>query len=327
MNKMVLGIDVSKEKLDVVLLQGEDARHASFKNSEAGYARLEKWAAKYHAGSLHACLEATGQYGEGVAEYLYQQGHAVSIVNPVRIKSYAESKLRRNKTDRLDAHLIADFCLSQNPPLWSPPAPNVRLLQNLMRRLEDLEAMRQQERNRLQAGQLAPWVQEDLEAHVAYLDQRIQEIEQAIADHVDQDPELKRQRDLLVSIPGIGDKTAYLLLGEITHLENFEHVNELVAFCGLNPRQHRSGSSVNGRSRMSKKGSKRIRKALYFPALVAKQHNPILKPFAERLLKAGKPKMCVIGAVMRKLLHLVFGILKSGKPFDPNYRQKLPAAT
>lgn len=327
MNKVVLGIDVSKDQLDVVLLQGEVSQYASFKNSQAGYAKLEKWVAKRHAGAFHACLEATGQYGEGVAEYLYQRGQAVSIVNPARMKAYAESKLRRNKTDRLDAHLIADFCLSQDPPLWSPPPPGVRLLQNLMRRLEDLQAMRQQECNRLKAGQLAPWVQEDLQAHVRYLDQRIQEIEQAIQDHVDQDPELKRQRDLLVSIPGIGNKTACLLLGEIPHLEKFEHVNELVAFCGLNPRQHRSGSSIHGRPRMSKKGSKRIRKGLYFPALVARQHNPILKAFAERLLKAGKSKMCVIGAVMRKLLHLVFGILKSGRAFDPNYRQRLPATS
>lgn len=326
MDKAVVGIDVAKDTLEVVLAQGELSRHASFKNAEAGYAQLNKWIARYATSLVHVCLEATGQYGEGVAEYLYQQGHAVSVVNPVRIKAYAESKMRRNKTDKLDAYLIADFCASQDPPLWSPPPANVRLLQGLMRRLEDLQGMRQQERNRLQAGRLDPKVQEDLEAHLRFLEQRIREIQQAIEEHIHQDPDLKAQKDLLVSIKGIGDKTAYLLLSEIPALRDFKHVNELVAFCGLNPRKHASGSSINARPRLSKKGSSRIRKGLYFPAIVAQQHNPILKAFADRLLRTGKSKMCVIGAVMRKLLHLVFGVIKSGRPFDPFYTQ-LPPVT
>ena len=324
MTKAVVGIDVSKYTLDAVLAQGDVWRHSSFKNTEAGYVQLDKWVVKYAAGPAHACLEATGQYGEGIAEYLYQQGYAVSVVNPVRIKSYAESKLRRNKTDKLDAHLIADFCASQNPPLWSPAPENIRLLQGLMRRLEDLQAMRQQECSRLKAGKLAPWVQDDLQAHMSYLDQRIREIEQAIDEHVNHDPDLKKQTGLLVSIPGIGNKTAHLLLSEVPNLSTYQHVNELVAFCGLNPRQHCSGSSINGRPRLSKKGCSRIRKGLFFPAIVAQQHNPILKAFADRLLRAGKSKMCVIGAVMRKLLHLVFGILKSGQPFNPNHRHFSP---
>lgn len=326
MGKAVVGIDVAKDTLEVVLAQGELSRYASFKNAEAGYAQLNKWIARYAASSVHVCLEATGQYGEGVAEYLHQRGHGVSVVNPVRIKAYAESKMRRNKTDKLDAYLIADFCASQDPPLWSPPPANVRILQGLMRRLEDLQGMRQQERNRFQAGRLDPKVHEDLEAHLRFLDQRIREIQQAIEEHIHQDPDLKAQKDLLVSIKGIGDKTAYLLLSEIPALRDFKHVNELVAFCGLNPRKHSSGSSINARPRLSKKGSSRIRKGLYFPAIVAQQHNPILKAFADRLLRAGKSKMCVIGAVMRKLLHLAFGVLKSGRPFDPFYTQLPPIA-
>ena len=222
MDKAVVGIDVAKDTLEVVLAQGELSRYASFKNAEAGYAQLNKWIARYAASSVHVCLEATGQYGEGVAEYLYQQGHAVSVVNPVRIKAYAESKMRRNKTDKLDAYLIADFCASQDPPLWSPPPANVRILQGLMRRLEDLQGMRQQERNRLQAGRLDPKVQDDLEAHLRFLEQRIREIQQAIEKHIHQDPDLKAQKDLLVSIKGIGDKTAYLLLSEIPALRDFK---------------------------------------------------------------------------------------------------------
>lgn len=322
MDKVAVGIDVAKKTLDAVSVQGEVSRHASFKNTEAGYAQMEKWLDKYEASALHFCLEATGQYGEGVAEYLYQHKYAVSVVNPARIKAYSESRLRRNKTDKLDAALIADFCLHQNPSLWTPIPANVRTLQSWMRRLEDLQNIRQQEHNRLKAGELDSCVKEDLETHIAYLDQRIREMERTIEAHVAQDPELQTMRQLLISIPGLGNKTAHLLIAEIPFLNDFKHVNELVAFCGLNPRQRRSGSSINGKPRLSKIGSSRIRKGLYFPAIVAMKHNPILKAFAERLLKAGKTNLCVIGAVMRKILHLVFGILKSRQPFDPNYGQK-----
>jgi transposase len=328
MDKAAVGIDVSKDHLDIALLQEEGViRQARFKNNDAGFAKLEQWLQKYAPTGVHVCLEATGQYGEAVAEYLYQKGMTVSVVNPARIKAYADSKLRRNKTDKLDAVLIADFCARQNPAPWKPIPANVRILQGLFRRLEDLQIMRQQESNRLKSGRLAPAVEEDLQKHLEYLNQRMAEIEKAIQDHIRQDPDLEAQKELLMSIKGIGEKTAYLLLSEIPHLREFEHVNELVAFAGLNPQVHRSGSSINARPRLSKKGSSRIRKGLYFPAVVAKNKNPILKPFAERLLKAGKSKMCVIGAVMRKLLHLVFGVLKSGQPFDPNYRRKLLAAS
>jgi transposase len=187
--------------------------------------------------------------------------------------------------------------------------------------------MRQQEINRLKSGKLAPQVEADLKKHLDYLDDRIRELEKAIQEHTDQDPDLKQQKTLLVSIKGIGEKTAYLLLSEVPQLREFEHVNELVAFCGLNPQKHTSGSSIHAKPKLSKKGSSRIRKGLYMPAVVAKNKNPILMAFAERLLKAGKPKMCVIGAVMRKLLHLVYGILKSGQPFDPDHLLTCPSSS
>lgn len=323
MGKVAVGIDVSKDTLDVVAVQGDVSRHAGFKNNDAGHAQLQKWMIQYEASSIHVCLEATGQYGEPVATYLYQHNYAISVVNPVRIKAYGESRLRRNKTDKLDAALIADFCLQQNPPLWKPIPPNIRTLQSFMRRLEDLQGILQQERNRLQAGNLPPSVCQNLQEHIAYLKQRMKEIERQIQALVEEDDELSNIKRLLISISGIGQKTAHLLICEIPFLREFQHVNELVAFCGLNPRQRRSGSSINGKSRLSKIGSSRIRKGLYFPAIVAMKHNPILQVFADRLLKAGKPNLCVIGAVMRKLLHLVFGVLKSGQPFDPNYRHKV----
>lgn len=321
MDKAVVGIDIAKDSFDAIL-KTDTQRHANFKNTPEGYEKLMKWVSKYSSGPVHACMEATGQYGDELAEYIHERGWMVSIVNPKRIKAYAESQLRRNKTDKLDAALIVEFCARQEPALWSPPPANIKALQELMRRREDLMDMLHQEKNRLKAGKLNAQVQDSLEKHIAYLEARLKEIEEEIDHLVHDDPDLKQQKDLITSIKGIGDITAYMLLSEIPHLRDYTNVNELVAFCGLNPRQHRSGSSINGKPRLSKTGSSRIRKALYFPAVVAKTRNPIMVAFAEGMASRGKPTMCIIGAIMRKLLHLVYGILKSGKPFDPDFGRK-----
>ena len=326
MSKSILGIDIAKETFDVILLVSGQAQHASFDNSPHGFTRLNKWLKKKQAGLVHACLEATGRYGEALAEHLHEAGHEVSVVNPARIKSYAQSQLKRNKTDRLDAHLIADFCRTQSPALWTPPPPAVRELQQMVRYLDALQSMRQQERNRLSSGLTDEVVIVSLTNHIAFLDQQIDDLQQQIQDHIDRHPDLKQQKDLLTSIPGIGDLTASKLLAEIRDIHAFEDVRQLVAFAGLNPRQHCSGSSVRGRSRLSKTGSASLRHALYFPAIVACTHNPVIRAFCQRLADRGKVPMVIIGAAMRKLLHIVYGVLKSGQPFDPSLATGFEAA-
>lgn len=319
----VLGIDVSQDYLDTLLLREEHAPEAAqFENSAKGFNSLRHFLKKRQLKSLHACLEATGYYGDDVAHALHKLGYQVSVVNPARIKAYADSRLSRNKTDALDAALIADFCRTQQPEAWTPPPPEQRELQVLVRHLDNLKAMRQQEVNRRQAGIPSQTVLKTLDEHIVFLDQQIEEVLRHIRDHVERHPDLRQQRDLLTSIPGIGDLTAYKLLAEIQHIQTFDSARQLAAFAGLTPRQRTSGSSIRGRSRLSKRGSSRLRSALYFPAIVAMRHNPILRVFAQRLTANGKPKLSVIAAVMRKLLHLVFGILTSGHPFDPLYLEK-----
>jgi transposase len=318
-----LGVDVSKEYLDAVLLrEGQDAETAQFANTRAGFNRLRHFLKKRQVVPLHSCLEATGSYGDALALFLHEAGYRVSVVNPARIKAYADSRLSRNKTDASDAALIADFCRTQQPDAWTPPPPEQRELQALVRHWENLSAMRQQEVNRRQAGTSSTAVLQTLDAHIAFLDQQLADLQQQIQDHIDRHPHLRQQRDLLTSIPGIGDITASKLLAEIREITAFDSAPQLAAFAGLTPRQHTSGSSVRGKPRLSKRGSARLRSALYFPAIVAQRHNPILRAFAQRLLAAGKPKLAVIAAVMRKLLHLVYGILTSGQPFDPDYLDK-----
>jgi transposase len=315
----VLGIDISKATFDVVLQIDDKTTHRQFSNNPEGFKQLGLWLQKNQIEKVHACMEATGQYGEGLAEDLYQNGHDVSVVNPARIKAYACSKLRRNKTDKADAELIAIYCLREKPALWSPPGADFRDLQALERRLEDLQAMVRQEQNRLESGVKTGLVVQDLKAHVKYLEERIMETKKAMQDLINANTKLKQQRDLLVSIPGIAELTAAKILGEIRDIHQFESARQLAAYAGVTPRQFVSGTSVHKKSRISKTGNTNIRRILYMSAVSAKQCNQIVAPFCTRLLQNGLTPLQVVCAAMHKLLHLIFGILKSGKPFDPNF--------
>lgn len=325
---MILGIDIAKDKFDIALYQDKELiATGQFNNSPAGFKKLSKWLKNKTADQVWACLEATGRYGDALAKYLHQQGHRVSMVNPARIKKYGESKLQRNKTDKLDAQLIADFCRTQEPRLWTPPAPQKRELQEMTRRLNTLIKEQTRERNRLKSGLESKTVKASIALHLDFLKAQIVQLEAQIQSHIDQSPDLKRQRELLSSIKGIGDKTAAIILGELPDVNNFDHSGQAVAYAGLSPQQHDSGSSVHKRSRLTKTGNKKLKTALYFPALSALQHNPIIKALAWRLEGKGKTSMVIIGAAMRKLLQLAYGVLKSGQPFDPNYATKMQAAS
>ena len=324
MSVKTLGIDVAKEKFDVVLLQGEQSRHRTFSNKRPGFRALSAWLAREQASDLPACLEATGTYGLDLAHYLHQSGVKVSVVNPACIKAFAQSELRRTKTDRGDALVIARFCRAMQPAAWQPPAPEIAELQALARRLEDLQAMHTGENNRLKNPGTPPAVQDSLREVLGLLREQIAETKRLIADHVNAHPRLKAQIELLISIPGIGLITAVVVLGEIADLSRFDSARQLAAYAGLVPSDRLSGSSLRGKARMSKRGNARLRKALYWPAIVAMRHNPLLHTFAQRLRAKGKETMVIIGALMRKLLHQVYGILRSGKPFDPNYQPCIP---
>ncbi len=153
------------------------------------------------------------------------------------------------------------------------------------------------------------------------LDAEITKVEQRLRDHINQNPTLKNQRDLLVSIPGIADATAATLLAEIVEVRQFAGARQVAAFAGLVPRVRQSGSSVRGRACLSKVGSWRLRKALFYPAMVALRFNPVLMALQARLLAAGKNKKLIVGAAMRKLLEIAFGVLKSGQPFQADFAQ------
>jgi transposase len=319
MPKCGVGIDISKAKFDAALYQEGQYYDAAFSNNGDGFRRLAKWLKKRSARGAPICIEATGRYGEALATYLHGRGYPVSIVNPARIKAYGESQLQRNKNDKLDARLIAHFCHTQEVTLWQPPSAVEQELRALTRHLTNLRADRTRERNRHSSAPPSDFVLQTIAAHLAFLDEQIALTEAQIQQLIDQDPTLRQQKDLLKSIPGISDKTAAAFLAEVPDVTRFDSAAQLAAHAGLTPRQHQSGASVHRRGRLARTGSTRLRTLLYFPALTALRWNPIVAALAERLAAKGKPKMVIVGAAMRKMLHLAYGVLKHRRPFDANY--------
>jgi len=301
-----------------VLLQSDRTTSKIVANSPTGIAQLKTWLKNRKAAEVHVCLEATGGWSEDVAEALHDAGLTVSLVNPSRIKAFAQSELLRTKTDRVDAAMIARFCRLHVPDPWTPPALEIRTLQGLVRRHRSLIEMRTEEQNRLDAPIVADPVKASITTMLESIESELKRVDREIAQLFERHPPLRQQRDLLLSIPGIGETTAAKILGEMPNIAEFRDVKAVGAFAGLSPQQYESGS-IRKRTRLAKTGNADLRQALYWPAISAMRHNPILRQFANRLRERGKPKMTIIAAVMRKLLTLAYGVLKSGRPFDPAY--------
>ena len=308
---------MAKAKVDVALkLAGGKWKTKVVANNAAGFDELRAWLAKHGVVNAHVCMEATGVYWERLAEDLTDHGFAVSVVNPARIKSFAAAQGVRTKTDAVDAKVIADFCASAAPFLWVPAAKSVRRLRALVGRRDALVELRTQELNRLETA-ATDVVRHSIEQVISMLDQQIRDIERQIKKDVDNDPTLRSQRELLSSIPGVGDSTAAMFLAHYGGELRFAKARQAVAFAGLDTRKHESGSSVRGKPRLSKQGHSGIRRALYMPAMTAMSRTPWGKAFRDRLLAAGKPKKLILGALMRKIVAIAYGVLKSGQPFNP----------
>jgi transposase len=319
-----VGIDVSKASLEIVLIgSGKNASAShTVPNTEDGFGQLLNWLEKQtdvglekNRGQVHVCLEASGDYQRPVARFLYERGLTVSIVNPLRTSAYAESQLTRSKTDRVDARLLARFCKKEEPSPWEPSSSEQKSLKEMTRGLEQLKKERDRLKN--QIGQSEnPTVTGALQSVLESVGEQIARLEEAIDQHVQSTDKLARNRDLLETIPGIGQTTASLVLAELGDPERFESARQAAAYAGLTPSHHTSGSSVHRKPRLSKVGSSRLRRALYFPAIAALRFNAAVEALGDRLAERGKEKMVIIGAAMRKLLHICYGVLKNQTPFD-----------
>ena len=314
----VLGIDLAKLTFDVTLLTTSGAQHYhSFPNTPEGFTQLQAWLTHHGVTQVHACMEATNIYWEALATWLHAQGHIVSVVNPARIKGYAQAIMQRNKTDKLDSAIIAAFCATHHPAAWQPLTEAQRRLRALVRHRDDLLQTHLQQQNRLR-DTTDSLVVASLKVVLETLASQLEAVERAIKEHVQAHAELRDNLALLTTIVGIGTVTAVKLLAEFAEVEQYESAKAAAADVGVTPSHFESGTSVRRRPRMSKMGKVGLRAALYWPAITAMQRCPGCRAYAERLAARGKAKKVVIGAVMRKLVHIIYGVLKHRTPYDPS---------
>lgn len=321
----ILGIDVAKKSFQVALATPETPEQTldhNFENTAKGHRSLLSWLRKHcEPSGLHACMEATGPCGDELALFLDKHLGAFSLEQPRRIKGYAHCRMMRSKSDPADARMIAHYCATQKPRTWKRPSDGQLRLRAASRRRDCLIIQIQGEKNRLEQTS-DRFVRKDIKVHLRHLQQRLAQTEEEITTIIHADVKLSEDLKLLVSIGGIGMCSGSILLAEIADTEELESARQLAAYAGVTPRHHQSGTSGTGRTPMSKNGSARLRKALFYPAMSAMRYNPACKAFAERLRAKGKKQIVIIGAVMTKLLHIIYGVLKSRKPFDPVYHLK-----
>lgn len=321
-NTTVVGIDISKDWLDVCKQAAEGQRHRKrFTNSVKAHQSLCRWLLSTPGACVRVVLEATGQYGLDLTLTLHETPRIeVMVVNPRATRKFSEAQMQRSKTDAIDAEMLCDFAQRMSFQPWEPPKEEVLELRAIARRIQALTLQRTQEMGRLHATTISTTapavVANDIKVNLRHLDRRIQEMTRQAMKVVRQHVHLKQSLDHLLSIGGVAEKSAVLLLPELMMLPSDLNVRQWVAHAGLDPRKHASGSSLQRPVRISKVGNVRIRRALYMPALVAVRCEPNIKAFYEHLLERGKKPIVAIVAVMRKLLHAIYGMLKHNQDFE-----------
>lgn len=321
---LIVGIDVSKDSLDCAGLAkdtGKQLGQRSFPNAPEGIERLLSWMRRLSSGgdaSIHVIVEATACYHELVARSVVAANMDVCVANPARVRSFARGTGILTKTDQIDALVLARYGRLASPRVWKPPAKELDDLQALLSRLDEVEADLRREQNRHSQAQHrnCPIVvlESFLESMTAHKAQQKQ-LQKAIVLHIESFEALQVEFKRLMTIPAVGPKTAARML-VLLRSRYFENARQAAAFLGLVPVEHQSGRSVQGRPHLSKAGNPRLRAALYMAAVVAIRVNPDIRAQQTRLLGRGKAKMSTLGAAMRKLVHLCFGVLKSKRDYE-----------
>ncbi len=315
-----LGIDVAKAKLDIVLRRADHTVHHVFENSLTGFEQVHAWLQLLglHPQQVHASLEATGSYSDALVAFLFANGYALSVLNPAVLVDYRRSKNTRSKTDKLDAHLLACYGQEQQPRLFKPLPSSVVTLRSLLAHRTDLQQMLRQERNRLEAGRMIPWVQTQVQSHVGDLLSRFKETEKQIKTHLKADEKLKAVWNRLQTIPGIGWLSAARLIAHLGEIERFAKVGSVVSLAGLAVKEYQSGSSVRGKPQIDRHGRSDLRQTMYMCATVALRSSADMQAWTARLRTQGKAKKIIIVAVMRKLLHIAYGVWKTEQDYQPS---------
>lgn len=320
-----LGIDVGKFDLFCHIIKDEDKDKpvsAKFDNSAAGIKSLLSWLKKNaDLNSTLICMEQTGNYSQLAAETLYATNPlACYVVNPRRIKAFNDRKLRRCKSDTADAKSIANFIRKEYDELrvWQPQPKHIQLIKSITRHVESLTSDLARLKTKLQSTGDAE-VTRSITRNMKFIKSEITNLREKVQKIIVKHQELKKKSILLDSIIGVGQVVSHTIISEISDINDFQSARQLAAWCGVTPKHYESGTSGKTKTPITKVGSATLRKALFMPAMVAMQHNPIIKEFAKRLKANGKAGREVVLACVRKLIHLIYGVLKSGKPFNPEY--------
>jgi len=326
-NEIWVGVDVSKRTFDAAIAAAnQDTKkwarmpHHTFANTPQGRQAFIVWV-RAQTGQARVdgvCLESTGRLGWTLLEALGQQLGPVAMINPLRSKRFGEGLGLRDKTDRVDACVLAMYGTTTQPRPTAAPAPVLRDLRECNRLFSALSADKQAHKQRLDDGPSCSVVRQELRRTITLIANRMKRLQVHMDKLIESDDLLRDDVDRLISIKGVGRRSAYVLLAEFGDLRTYTR-NELTACAGLFPRQVQSGTSVHKRPRLAKHGGHRVRKALYLCAMTACRYNPQLQRFYQRLIHHGKARMAALGALMRKLLLLARTLLIHQTTYDPNY--------
>jgi transposase len=329
--KKVAGIDVAQQELVASLGRMNDELiieildYKVFPNSPKGFKDLVRWAEKHVEGNtkVRYVMEATGVYHEALAYYLTDNNFEVSIVLPSKISNFFRTLDINTITDKTASQAITRFGLERKLDVWQKPKEVFRALKQLTREREQLVADRTILMNQLHAEKVQAFPNRAsinrVNNRIKLIDKQELEIKEEITAMVKQDAELVKKIDTITTIPGIGKLTAVVVLAETNGFEMIKSKKQLVSYSGLDVKQKDSGTSVKGKPKISKKGNRHLRKAMYMPALSAIRCNNEHKALFERLVSRHGIKMKAAVAVQRKLLELIYSIFKSGKSFDEDY--------
>lgn len=309
-----IGLDVSKDTIDCYFK--EQQSHIKISNDLLGYQELRQWIKSHRKRKMVVAMEATGIYYEAVAQYISRY-HTVHVINPLKIKDYAKSQFSRTKTDKADAQLISEYAARHSDQLtaYQPPTTSQKIIAGLITLLQQLNQQISQTKNRLHAAS-DEFVQS---IHRQIIDKLKEHYEMTLnqiqaAMHEQQDNSANSLYKNLLTIPSIGKKTAPIIYYFLT-TRKFDNANQFTAYAGLSPQITQSGTSVKKRDRLSHYGNRKLKSAFFFPALIAYRMK-LFPQLIGNLTKAGKPKMIIIGALMRKLAKICYAISKTGQPFD-----------
>ncbi|WP_138435204.1 IS110 family RNA-guided transposase, partial [Winogradskyella algicola] len=317
-DKEIYGIDISKSVFDVYSTKGG---HVQLKNDDKGFKSLLRTLPRHAL----VVMEATGYYHYRLAQYLYSQGIAVSVVNPLSVKRFIQMRLAKVKTDKSDARAICEYGMQNQVALYNAlTAVQAECLQ-LFRLLDIYIKQRTATKNKIKGeeslGRPSKFVYSSLKRNLRHLDKEINGLEARLLELVKQDQQ--EQLTLLKSIPGMGVKTALFLIVVTDGFRKFENARQLCSYVGITPTIRESGSSIRGRSRISKIGNKKLRNLLFLCAFSACKHNKACRELYDRIVAKGKSKKLALIAVANKLLKQAFAIAKSGLPYDENFVSKL----